>query len=166
MAKFGKLTGRTYSLFDYVGAKDADRVIVVMGSGAETCDETAKWMNAKGEKVGVLKVRLYRPWSLAHFVAALPTTVKTIAVLDRTKEPGAPGDPLWLDVVAGLAEARATGLSKFASEPRVVAGRYGLSSKEFTPAMVASVFAEMAKTAPKRQFTIGIVDDVTHTSLP
>ncbi|MBK9062984.1 MAG: pyruvate:ferredoxin (flavodoxin) oxidoreductase [Acidobacteria bacterium] len=166
MAKFGKLTGRAYDLFDYVGAKDAERVLVVMGSGAETCDETAKWLNAKGEKVGVLKVRLYRPWSLAHFISALPTTVKTIAVLDRTKEPGAPGDPLWLDVVAALAEARTTGVSKFASEPRVVAGRYGLSSKEFTPAMVASVYAEMAKAAPKRQFTIGIVDDVTHTSLP
>ncbi|MGA7990642.1 MAG: pyruvate:ferredoxin (flavodoxin) oxidoreductase [Thermoanaerobaculia bacterium] len=166
MAKFEELTGRAYGLFDYVGAKDAERVVVVMGSGAETCDETVRWLNAKGEKAGVLKVRLYRPWSLEHFVAALPVTVKTIAVLDRTKEPGAPGDPLWLDVVAALAEARATGVSKFSSEPRVIAGRYGLSSKEFTPAMVAAVFAEMAKPAPKRQFTIGIVDDVTHTSLP
>jgi len=166
MEKVGKITGRPYGLFDYVGPKDAERVIVVMGSGAETCDETAKYLAAKGEKVGVLKVRLYRPWSLAHFVAALPKTVKTIAVLDRTKEPGAPGDPLWLDVVAGLAEAKATGLTSFAAEPRVLAGRYGLSSKEFTPAMVAAVFAEMAKPAPKRQFTIGIVDDVTHTSLP
>jgi pyruvate-ferredoxin/flavodoxin oxidoreductase len=166
MAKVTKLTGREYNLFDYVGAKDAERVVVVMGSGAETCDETAKYLNAKGEKVGVVKVRLYRPWSLAHFVAALPSTAKTIAVLDRTKEPGAPGDPLFLDVVAALAEARATGLSPFKVDPRVVAGRYGLSSKEFTPAMVASVFAEMAKPAPKRQFTIGIVDDVSHTSLP
>jgi pyruvate-ferredoxin/flavodoxin oxidoreductase len=166
MAKFGKLTGRTYNLFDYVGAKDAERVVVVMGSGAETCDETAQWLCGKGEKVGVVKVRLYRPWSLARFIESLPKTVKTIAVLDRTKEPGAPGDPLWLDVVAALAEAKATGVSKFAAEPRVIAGRYGLSSKEFTPAMVASVFAEMAKPDPKRQFTIGIVDDVTHLSLP
>ncbi len=165
MAKFTKLTGRAYNLFDYVGAKDAERVIVVMGSGAETCDETAKWLNAKGEKVGVLKVRLYRPWSLSHFVAALPPTVKTISVLDRTKEPGAPGDPLFLDVVAALAEARATGVSPFKADPRVIAGRYGLSSKEFTPGMVAAAFAEMSKTSPKRQCTIGIVDDVTHTSL-
>jgi pyruvate-ferredoxin/flavodoxin oxidoreductase len=166
MARFEKLTGRAYGLFDYVGAKDAERVVVVMGSGAETCDETARWLNAKGEKVGVLKVRLYRPWSLGHFVAALPPTTKTITVLDRTKEPGAPGDPLWLDVVGALAEARATGVSPFAADPNVIAGRYGLSSKEFTPGMVAAVFAEMAKPAPKRQFTIGIVDDVTHTSLP
>jgi pyruvate-ferredoxin/flavodoxin oxidoreductase len=166
MATFARVTGRSYNLFDYVGAKDAERVVVVMGSGAETCDETAKYLNAKGEKVGVLKVRLYRPWSLAHFVAALPATVKTIAVLDRTKEPGAPGDPLFLDVVAALAEAKATGISPFKTDPRVIAGRYGLSSKEFTPAMVAAAFAEAAKPAPKRQFTVGIVDDVSHTSLP
>ena len=121
---------------------------------------------ARGEKVGVLKVRLYRPFSRSAFLAALPTSVRSLAVLDRTKEPGAPGDPLYLDVTTALAEAQAEGLSPFAVPPRIIAGRYGLSSKEFTPAMVKAVFDELAKDTPKRHFTVGIVDDVTHTSLP
>src|SRR3954452_2959769 len=137
-----------------------------MGSGAETTHETVDYLTALGEKVGVLKVRLYRPFARAAFLAALPKTVRNIAVLDRTKEPAALGDPLYQDVITALHEAHAEGVSPLAARPRVVAGRYGLSSKEFTPAMVRSVFEEMAKSAPKRHFTIGIVDDVTHLSLP
>ncbi len=165
MDQFAKLTGRQYKLFNYSGDPQADRVIVIMGSGTETAEETAQYLNAKGEKVGVLSVKLYRPFSIEHFIDALPKTVKSIAVLDRTKEPGAPGDPLYLDVVTALREARDAGRSAFAAEPRVIAGRYGLSSKEFTPAMVKAVFEELAKPAPKNHFTVGIVDDVTHTSL-
>jgi len=165
MQAFGDLTGRRYSLFEYVGDPAAERVIVLMGSGAETAHEAIDYMVARGEKVGVLKVRLYRPFSRSAFMAALPTTVRHLAVLDRTKEPGATGDPLYLDVVAALAEAQAEGLSPFATPPRVIAGRYGLSSKEFTPAMVKAAFDELAKSSPKRKFTIGIIDDVTHLSL-
>ena len=165
MADFAARTGRRYGLFDYVGAPDAERVIVIMGSGAETVHETVEHLTARGQKVGVLKVRLYRPFSIASFLAALPRSTRSLAVLDRTKEPGAPGDPLYLDVMTALGEARADGQSPFAREPRVIAGRYGLSSKEFTPAMVKSIFDELDKKTPRRHFTIGIVDDVTHTSL-
>jgi pyruvate-ferredoxin/flavodoxin oxidoreductase len=160
MDKFAGLVGRQYHLFDYVGAPDAERVIVLMGSGAETAGETAAFMASKGEKVGVIKVHLYRPFSVKHFIEALPDTVKNIAVLDRTKEPGATGEPLYQDVVAALSEGMARG-----KQPQVIGGRYGLSSKEFTPAMVKGVFDEMLKEAPKNHFTVGIVDDVTNTSL-
>ncbi len=163
---FAKLTGRRYRLFDYVGAPDAERVIVMMGSGAETANETVDALTARGEKVGLLKVRLYRPFAGAAFLSALPKSVRSLVVLDRTKEPGAPGDPLYLDVMTALAEAQAEGTSPFAKAPRIIAGRYGLSSKEFTPAMVKAVFDELAKPSPKNHFTIGIIDDVTHRSIP
>jgi pyruvate-ferredoxin/flavodoxin oxidoreductase len=159
------LTGRRYGLFEYEGAPDAERVIVLMGSGSETVHETVESLTARGERVGLVKVRLYRPFAAQAFVAALPKTVRTLAVLDRTKEPGATGDPLYLDVMAALIEAQAEGRSPFSAPPRVMAGRYGLSSKEFTPAMVKAVYDELAKDQPKRHFTVGIVDDVTHTSL-
>jgi pyruvate-ferredoxin/flavodoxin oxidoreductase len=165
MDKFARIVGRQYRLFDYVGAPDAERVIVLMGSGAEAAQEAVEYLTARGEKVGVLKVRLYRPFSVEHFIAALPPTVKTIATLDRTKEPGSAGEPLYLDVVTALSEALASGTAPFPAAPRVIGGRYGLSSKEFTPAMVKGIFDEMAKPRPKNHFTIGIVDDVTHTSL-
>src|SRR5204862_804796 len=152
--------------FEYVGHPEAERVIVIMGSGAETTHEAVDRLVASGEKVGVLKVRLYRPFVASAFLAALPKTVRAIAVLDRTKEPGAPGDPLYLDVMTALAEAQAEGRSPFKAAPRVIAGRYGLSSKEFTPAMVKAVFDEITKPSPKHHFNIGIVDDVTHTSIP
>lgn len=165
MDDFARLTGRQYHLFDYFGAKDAERVIVVMCSGAETAEETAKYLIAKGEKVGVLTVHLYRPFSVAHFVAALPATTRSIAVLDRTKEPGANGEPLFLDVVSAINEALDLGIATFKSMPRVVGGRYGLSSKEFTPAMVKAIFDELKNAEPKNHFTVGINDDVTHSSL-
>jgi len=165
MNRFAELTGRRYSLFEYEGDPDAESVIVIMGSGAETVHETVEALRSSGEKVGVLKVRLYRPFSQPAFLAALPKTTRHIAVLDRTKEPGAPGDPLYLDVMTALGEARGTPSSQFESEPRVVAGRFGLSSKEFTPAMVKAVFDELKKPEPRRHFTVGIIDDVTHTSL-
>jgi pyruvate-ferredoxin/flavodoxin oxidoreductase len=165
MNKFEKLTGRKYELFQYVGAPDADRVIVLMGSGAETADETVEYLRGKGEKVGILKVRLYRPFSIEHFVQALPASVKKIAVLDRTKESGSTGEPLYLDVVTALNEVISAGKASLKSIPKVIGGRYGLSSKEFTPAMVKAVFDELKKEAPKNHFTVGINDDVTHTSL-
>jgi len=165
MARLAEKTGRQYRLFDYAGHPEPERVLVIMGSGAETAHETVDYLNAQGEKVGLVKVRLYRPFLRRAFLAALPATTRSIAVLDRTKEPGAPGDPLYLDVVAALAQARAEGESNFAIEPNVIGGRYGLSSKEFTPAMVKAVFDELKNPKPKRQFTIGIIDDVTHTSL-
>src|SRR6476646_9044596 len=165
MKAFAGLTGRRYGLFEYAGDPAADRVIVLMGSGAETAHEAVDHLTARGEKVGVLKVRLYRPFARSAFLAALPKTVRNIVVLDRTKEPGAPGDPLYLDVVTALAEAHAEGVSPFPVPPRVIAGRYGLSSKEFTPAMVKAAFDELGKANPKRHFTLGIVDDVTHLSL-
>ncbi|GIX45440.1 MAG: pyruvate:ferredoxin (flavodoxin) oxidoreductase [Candidatus Hydrogenedentota bacterium] len=166
MDQFAKLTGRAYKLFDYVGHPEAERVIVLMGSGAETTHETVEWLLAQGEKVGVVKVRLYRPFDVAAFVKALPASTKAIAVLDRTKEPGAVGEPLYLDVITALDEMEDRGELPFAKRPRVIGGRYGLSSKEFTPAMVKAVFDELKKDAPKRHFTIGIMDDVTHLSLP
>jgi len=163
MDKFAKLTGRQYNLFDYYGAKDAERVVVIMTSGAEASQEAVNALTKNGEKVGVLKVRLYRPFSSRHFVEALPPSVKKIAVLDRTKEPGASGEPLYLDVVDAISQLEKKG--KFAVKPVVIGGRYGLSSKEFTPAMVKGVLDELSKDVPKNHFTIGIVDDVTHTSL-
>ncbi len=164
MDRLAALTGRPLHLFDYVGAPDAERVIIVMGSGGETAHETADWLNERGEKVGVLKVRLFRPFSIKDFVAALPKTTRKIAVLDRTKEPGALGDPLYLDVVTALQEAREAGLTTF--NGTVIAGRFGLSSKEFTPSMVKAVYDELKKDQPKKHFTVGIYDDVSHTSLP
>jgi len=164
MEKFEALTGRAYRLFDYVGAEDAERVIVLMGSGAETADETVSYLAAQGEKVGIVKVRLYRPFSVAHLMEALPKSTKSIAVLDRTKEPGALGEPLYLDIVSALSELREEGSLGF-EMPRIIGGRYGLSSKEFTPSMVKAVFDELAKAKPKNHFTIGIYDDVSQTSL-
>jgi pyruvate-ferredoxin/flavodoxin oxidoreductase len=159
MDRLAAQTGRAYHLFDYVGALDAERVIVLMGSAAETAETASAALNAAGAKTGVLTVRLYRPFSAEHFIAALPQTVRSIAVLDRTKEPGALGEPLYQDVVAALAETgRIAGV-------RVIGGRYGLSSKEFTPAMARAVFDELAKHAPKNHFTVGIYDDVMNTSL-
>jgi pyruvate-ferredoxin/flavodoxin oxidoreductase len=165
MDKFAKVVGRQYKLFEYYGPKDAERIIILMGSGAETTHETVDYLAEQGEKVGVLKIRLYRPFSIKHFVAEIPETVKSIAVLDRTKEPGGAGEPLYLDVVTALSEAQANGELPLKEMPRVIGGRYGLSSKEFTPAMVKSVYDELAKDKPKNHFTVGINDDVTHTSL-
>jgi pyruvate-ferredoxin/flavodoxin oxidoreductase len=168
MKKFAEVAGRQYRLFDYAGAPDAERVIVMMGSGCEAAEETVSALTASGEKVGLLKVRLYRPFSVDHFVAALPATVKTVAVLDRTKEPGAAGEPLYQDVITALHEkASASSLIPHPSSfPKVIGGRYGLGSKEFTPAMVKSVFDEMTKADPKNHFSVGIIDDVTNNSLP
>ncbi len=165
MDKFAKQVGRQYHLFDYVGAKDAERVIILMGSGAEVAQEAVEYLVAKGEKIGMLKVHLYRPFSVEHFIAALPETVKSIAVLDRTKEPGATGEPLYTDVVTAIAEAMADGSTHFKAFPKIVGGRYGLSSKEFTPAMVKGIFDELGKSKAKNHFTVGIVDDVCHTSI-
>jgi len=166
MDEFAKLTGRAYHLFDYFGDPKADRVLVIMGSGSETAHEYVEWASAHGEKLGLVKVRLYRPFDVPAFIAALPKTATRIAVLDRTKEPGAIGDPLYLDVIAALQEARAEGISPFKTEPVVLAGRYGLSSKEFTPGMIKAVYDNLAAAKPRNHFTVGIVDDVTHTSLP
>jgi pyruvate-ferredoxin/flavodoxin oxidoreductase len=160
MNKFAQITGRQYQLYEYYGAPDAERVIVLMGSGCETAHETAAYLNADGEKVGVLKVRLYRPFAAEAFVAALPATTKAIAVLDRTKEPGSAGEPLYVDCITALYEAWRHG-----ALPVVVGGRYGLSSKEFTPAMVKAVFDNLQAQPPKNHFTIGIHDDVSDTSL-
>ncbi len=165
MDRFAGLTGRQYRLFEYVGAPDAERVVVVMGSGAETTQETVEYLLGQGEKVGLLKVRLFRPFSVQRFVDALPASVRSIAVLDRTKEPGSAGEPLYQDVVSALAESVAAGTAPFSTFPRVIGGRYGLSSKEFTPAMAKGVFDELAVERPKNHFTVGIVDDVTGTSL-
>jgi pyruvate-ferredoxin/flavodoxin oxidoreductase len=157
MDRFAQLTGREYHLFDYSGAPDAERVLIVMGSGAETVEETVRALVAEGHKVGVLTVRLYRPFASEQFLRALPSTVRSIAVLDRTKEPGSVGEPLYVDVITALTEGDL--------HPKVVGGRFGLSSKEFTPAMVAAVFHNLARPDPKNHFTVGINDDVTHTSL-
>jgi len=165
MDRFAKLTGRAYKLFDYYGHPEAERVVVIMGSGAETVHETVATLVGRGEKVGVIKVRLYRPFSVDALISALPASTRSIAVLDRTKELGAIGEPLYLDIVAALAEAKAAGQRPTAAEPRVIGGRYGLASKEFTPAMVKAVFDELSKADPKPHFTVGINDDVTHLSL-
>jgi pyruvate-ferredoxin/flavodoxin oxidoreductase len=158
MDKFAKLTGRAYHLFDYKGAADAERVIVVMASGGETTEATVNYLVEKGEKVGVIRVRLYRPFDTNAFLKSLPATVKSIAVLDRTKEPGASGEPLYLDITSTLFENGRQGI-------KVIGGRYGLSSKEFTPAMVKAVFDELKKPEPKNHFVVGINEDVTHSSL-
>jgi len=163
MDTFAALSGRSYHLFDYFGAQDADRVIVVMGSAAQTVEETIKVLNAQGAKLGVVTVRLFRPFSAKHLVAVIPQSVKSIAVLDRSKEPGATGEPLYQDVVTALVEMVAAG--EFPHLPRIVGGRYGLSSKEFTPAMVKAVYDELAQAKPRHPFTVGIVDDVSHLSL-
>ncbi|HSG01519.1 MAG TPA: pyruvate:ferredoxin (flavodoxin) oxidoreductase, partial [Vicinamibacterales bacterium] len=165
MDEFAKLTGRQYRLFDYVGHPEAERVIVIIGSGADTAEETASWLAGRGERVGVLKVRLFRPFSAELLAKALPSTTRTLAVLDRTKEPGAVGEPLYQDVVAALSEARAGGVVAESFMPRVIGGRYGLASKEFTPAMVKAVFDEAGQPKPKVHFTVGIMDDVTRQSL-
>jgi pyruvate-ferredoxin/flavodoxin oxidoreductase len=163
MDHFAELTGRQYKLFDYHGARDAENVIIMMGSGAETVRETVNVLNEKGAKLGVVTVRLYRPFSADYLVGVLPQTTRRIAVLDRTKEPGSGGEPLYQDVVTAISESVADG--SFERMPRIIGGRYGLSSKEFTPAMVKSVYAELAKEAPRKHFTVGIIDDVTHLSL-
>ena len=165
MDQFAERVGRSYHLFDYVGSPDAEKVVVVMASGVETAQETAKALIDAGEKVGVIAVRLYRPFSTKHLMQALPSTVKVIAVLDRTKEPGAGGEPLYLDVVNAVKEGFDLGLAPFETLPRVIGGRYGLSSKEFTPAMVKGIFDEMDQETPKNHFTVGIIDDVSHTNL-
>jgi pyruvate-ferredoxin/flavodoxin oxidoreductase len=171
MNRFADLTGRKYHLFDYLGAPDAQRIVVLMGSGAEAAQETVEYLMSQGEKVGLIKVHLYRPFSIKHFVQALPSTAKVIAVLDRTKEPGATGEPLYLDVVAAISETVAEGNSPFSlnmpltAAPKIIGGRYGLSSKEFTPAMINGLFLEMKKESPKNHFTVGINDDLTHTSI-
>ncbi|MFA5976350.1 MAG: pyruvate:ferredoxin (flavodoxin) oxidoreductase [Elusimicrobiota bacterium] len=165
MDKFAAVVGRSYKLYEYYGAPDAERVAILMGSGAETARETVDYLTAKGEKVGIVNIRLYRPFDGLRFVQSLPRTVRSIAVLDRTKEPGALGEPLHLDVVAALQEAKTSGAVPASFNPSIVGGRYGLSSKEFTPAMVKAVFDNLARTSPKNHFTVGIQDDVTHTSL-
>ncbi len=164
MDKLGELIGRKYHLFDYFGAADAERIIIIMGSGAEAVRETVDHLVGQGEKIGVVVVRLYRPFSTSHLLKALPKTTKSIAVLDRTKEPGAGGEPLYMDVLTALQHAAEDGEMPFAM-PKLIGGRYGLSSKEFTPAMIKAVFDELTADAPKRLFTIGIMDDVTHLSL-
>ncbi|MCB9110057.1 MAG: pyruvate:ferredoxin (flavodoxin) oxidoreductase [Anaerolineales bacterium] len=158
MDKFAKVTGRHYNLFDYSGHPEAERVVIIMGSGGEVAEETVKFLAQQGEKVGALRVRLYRPFSVEHFLKGLPKSVKSVAVLDRTKEPGATGEPLYMDVVSALVEGGRP-------EIKAIGGRYGLSSKEFTPAMVKSVLDELSKPEPKVHFTVGIHDDVTNTSL-
>jgi pyruvate-ferredoxin/flavodoxin oxidoreductase len=165
MDKFARIVGRQYWLFQYEGAPDAEHVIIVMGSGSEAVHETVDYLTAQGRKVGVLKVRLMRPFSVEHFLAALPATVKSIAVLDRTKEPGAVGEPLYQDIITALTEGFVAGKATMATFPKVIGGRYGLSSKEFTPAMVARIYEELKKPIGQNHFTIGINDDVTHTSL-
>ncbi|MHC4265146.1 MAG: pyruvate:ferredoxin (flavodoxin) oxidoreductase [Planctomycetota bacterium] len=165
MDKFAKVVGRQYHLFDYVGAEDAEKVIVIMGSGADTAHETAEYLALKGEKVGVVKVRLFRPFDGKAFIGAFPKTVKKIAVLDRTKEPGALGEPLYLDVRTAVGEAMSDGYAPFDKYPVIVGGRYGLGSKEFTPAMVKAVYDNLDSKQPKSSFTVGIIDDVTNTSL-
>jgi pyruvate-ferredoxin/flavodoxin oxidoreductase len=162
MDKFAAVTGRQYRLFEYHGHPEAERVVVAMGSGIETISETVDWLVARGEKVGVITVRLFQPFFVKSFLAALPSTVKAIGVLDRTKEPGSIGEPMYLNVLAALAEGR----SALAGSPRVVGGRYGLGSKEFTPGMVRAVYDNLAKWEPRNHFTVGILDDVTGTSLP
>ena len=166
MNKFFELTGRKYSLFDYYGAPYAERIVILMGSGAEAAEETVEYLMKKsGEKIGIVKVRLFRPFSVKHLIGAIPKSVKKIAVLDRTKEPGSLGEPLYLDVVTAISEEMSGPKPPFAKMPKIIGGRYGLSSKEFTPTMVKSVFDELKKDEPKNHFTVGINDDVTFTSL-
>ncbi len=165
MDKLAKLTGRQYKLFEYHGHPEAERIVMLMASSTETADETVEYLVNSGEKVGVIKVRLYRPFDIKRFMEAIPSTVKGIAVLDRTKEPGATGEPLYQDIINALNEGLAEGYGKLKSFPKVVGGRYGLSSKEFTPSMVKAVLDNLKESKPKNHFTVGINDDVTHTSL-
>ena len=157
MKKVGDLTGRHYQPFDYVGDPEADRVVVAMGSGCEAIEETIEKLNAMGERLGLIKVRLYRPFDIPEFLLTLPASVETLTVLDRTKEPGAIGEPLYQDVCTAFME--------HGEGPRVIGGRYGLSSKEFNPSMIKAVYDNMKALSPKNHFTVGIIDDVTHTSL-
>ena len=166
MDEFGARTGRSYNLFDYLGAADAEHVVVLMGSGCEAAHETLEYLSQRGEKIGIVKVRLYRPFDSKRFVESLPATVKTLTVLDRTKEPGAAGEPLYQDVISALYEGVSCGWGKLKAMPKVLGGRYGLSSKEFTPAMVKAVFDNSRQATPKNHFTVGINDDVSKTSLP
>ncbi|RMD97173.1 MAG: pyruvate:ferredoxin (flavodoxin) oxidoreductase, partial [Calditrichaeota bacterium] len=165
MDKFAEIVGRRYHLFDYHGAPDAERIIVLMASAAETAHETVDYLTQQGEKVGVLKVRLYRPFSTRYFLEALPKTTRSIAVLDRTKEPGSTGEPLYIDIVNALHEGLDKGFGELREMPRVTGGRYGLSSKELTPAMLKGLFDNLKEQTPKNHFTLGIKDDVTHTSI-
>ncbi len=165
MDRFAALTGRQYKLFEYVGAEDAERVIILMGSATEAAEETVEHLVAQGEKIGMLRVRLYRPFSPKHMIDALPASARKIAVLDRCKEPGSDGEPMYKDVATAIADYVVTGGDKFGGIPRVVGGRYGLSSKEFNPGMIKGIFDELSKDAPKNSFTVGIDDDVTHSSL-
>jgi pyruvate-ferredoxin/flavodoxin oxidoreductase len=165
MERFHEVVGRKYELFQYHGAPDAERVIAIMGSGGETVHETVDHLMEKGEKVGLLKVRLYRPFSTRHFIDSLPSSVKTICALDRTKEPGSLGEPLYEDIISALYENKNEGNGKLDRFPLVIGGRYGLSSKEFTPAMTIGVFEEMKKEKPKNHFTVGIEDDISHNSI-
>jgi len=165
MDKFAELTGRQYKLYDYVGAEDAERIIVLMGSGAEAADETVESLQEAGEKVAIIKVRLYRPFDSKQLLSIIPKTCQAIAVLDRTKEPGADGEPLYKDVMTALAESVIHRESRSEDLPKVAGGRYGLSSKEFTPGMIKAIFDELVADSPKTPFTIGIIDDVSHSHL-
>ena len=166
MNKFAAITGRQYHLFDYFGAPDAQKVIILMGSGAETVEETSAILNEAGDSTGVVVGRLFRPFSVEHLLKALPASVRSIAVLDRTKEPGAVGEPMYQDVITAISEGLSAGTAPFTSMPKVIGGRYGLSSKEFTPAMVKAIYDELGKAKPINHFSVGITDDVTHLSLP
>jgi pyruvate-ferredoxin/flavodoxin oxidoreductase len=166
MERFAKLTGRSYNLFDYVGAPDAERIVVLMGTGAETMEEVVRYLSEKGEKVGVIKVRLYRPFSTKDFINAIPESVKAIAVLDRTKEPGSIGEPLYEDIRTAVGEAMGEGYAHFKDYPAIVGGRYGLGSAEFNAGMAKSVLDNLKEKKPKNHFTVGINDDVTFSSLP
>jgi pyruvate-ferredoxin/flavodoxin oxidoreductase len=165
MDKFAKLTGRHYKLFDYYGAPDAEKIIILMASGIETVQDTVDYLMDKGEKVGMIKVRFYRPFDIKRFLEAIPGTTKSIAVLDRTKEPGATGEPLYMDVINALTEGISEGYGRLKGMPKVIGGRYGLSSKEFTPSMVKAVYDNLSLDKPKKHFTVGILDDVSNTSL-
>ncbi|MCF7954718.1 MAG: 2-oxoacid:acceptor oxidoreductase family protein, partial [Phycisphaerae bacterium] len=165
MDKFAGITGRQYKLFEYVGAEDAEKVIIVMGSGSDTIHETVDYLNANGQKVGMLKIRLFRPFSVSDFVSVLPKTATKIAVLDRTKEPGSIGEPIYMDVRTAIGKAMSDGSLSYDGYPTIVGGRYGLGSKEFTPAMVKAVFDNLDAATPKDSFTVGINDDVTNSSL-
>ena len=166
MDRYAKLTGRQYKLYEYYGAKDAENVIVIQGSGAETIEEYVDYMNTKGKKYGLLKVRLFRPFSMEHFIAQIPSSVKNIAVLDRTKEPGSLGEPLYEDVRTAVGEMLKAGKAQFKDYPVIVGGRYGLGGAEFTPGMVKAVYDNLESKEPKNHFTVGIFDDMTYTSLP
>jgi pyruvate-ferredoxin/flavodoxin oxidoreductase len=166
MDQFAKLTGRGYDLFQYYGAADAERIIVLMGSGIQAVEETVDYLTERGERVGCVKVCLYRPFAVDAFLSAVPQTVRSIAVLDRTKEPGSTGEPLYCDIISAFFQGTKEKDAKFKSIPEVIGGRYGLSSKEFTPSMVKTIFEELTKKRPNQKFTIGIIDDITNSSLP